>query len=55
MTLMIDVASRPVPGFHLDLLAPSAVAVAMCMRHAVLPIKIGSQSAALQRPGRIMD
>lgn len=37
VTLMIDVASRTVPGFHLDLLAPSAVAVAMCMRHAVLP------------------
>lgn len=39
LTLMVDVASRTVPGFHLDLLAPSAVSVGMCMRHAVLPKK----------------
>lgn len=37
LTLMIDVASRTVPRFHLDMLAPSAVSVGMCMRHAVLP------------------
>ncbi len=37
LTLMIDVASRTVPGFHLDMLAPSAVSVGMCMRQAVLP------------------
>jgi putative transposase len=37
LTLMIDVASRSVPGFHLDMLAPSAVSVGMCMRQAVLP------------------
>ena len=37
LTLMIDVASRTVPGFHLHMLAPSAVSVGMCMRHAVLP------------------
>lgn len=37
LTLMVDVESRTVPGFHLDLLPPSAVSVGMCMRHAVLP------------------
>ncbi|WP_085811217.1 DNA-binding domain-containing protein [Sphingomonas sp. TZW2008] len=37
LTLMVDIASRTVPGFHLDLLAPSAVSVGMCMRQAVLP------------------
>ena len=37
LTLMVDVASRTVPGFHLDMLAPSAVSVGMCMRQAVLP------------------
>lgn len=37
LTLMIDVASRTVPGFHLDMLSPSSVSVGMCMRHAVLP------------------
>lgn len=37
LTLMIDVASRIVPGFHLDMLSPSAVSVGMCMQHAVLP------------------
>ncbi|WP_334182239.1 Mu transposase C-terminal domain-containing protein [Novosphingobium sp.] len=37
LTVMIDIASRTIPGFHLDLLAPSAVSVGMCMRHAVLP------------------
>jgi len=34
---MVDVASRTVPGSHLDILAPSAVSVGMCMRQAVLP------------------
>lgn len=37
LTLMVDIASRTVPGFHLDMLAPSAVSVGMCMRQAVLP------------------
>ena len=37
LTLMIDVASRTVPGFHLTMLKPSAVSVGMAMRHAVLP------------------
>ncbi|GAC1577616.1 MAG: hypothetical protein NVS3B5_09770 [Sphingomicrobium sp.] len=37
LTLMIDIASRSVPGFHLTLLHPSAVSVGMAMRHAVLP------------------
>jgi putative transposase len=37
LTLMIDIASRTVPGFHLTMLRPSAVSVGMAMRHAVLP------------------
>jgi len=37
ITLMIDIASRTVPGFHLTMLHPSAVSVGMAMRHAVLP------------------
>ncbi|MCP3736190.1 hypothetical protein M9979_15075 [Sphingomonas sp. RP10(2022)] len=37
LTLMIDVASRTVPGFHLTMLDLSAVSVGMAMRHAVLP------------------
>lgn len=37
LTLMVDIASRTIPGFHLDMLAPSAVSVGMCMRQAVLP------------------
>ncbi|RZI60291.1 MAG: hypothetical protein EOP94_01730 [Zymomonas sp.] len=37
LTLMIDVASRTVPGFHLTMLHPSAVSVGMAMQHAVLP------------------
>ena len=37
VTLMIDLASRTVPGFHLTMLHPSSVSVGMAMRHAVLP------------------
>jgi len=37
MTLAIDVASRMVIGFYLTLEHPSAVSVAMTLRHAVLP------------------
>ncbi len=37
LTLIIDIASRMVTGFYLTLEAPSAISVAMAMRHAVLP------------------
>lgn len=36
ITIMIDIASRTVPGFHLTMLHPSAVSVGMAMHHAVL-------------------
>jgi putative transposase len=37
LTLIIDLASRMVAGFHLTMEAPSAISVAMALRHAVLP------------------
>ncbi|MEG8223533.1 transposase family protein [Sphingomonas sp. HH69] len=37
LSLAIDVASRCVAGFYLTLEHPSAISVAMTMRHAVLP------------------
>ena len=37
LTLLIDIASRTIPGFYLSLEAPSATSVAMALRHAVLP------------------
>lgn len=37
LSLAIDVASRCVTGFYLTLEHPSAISVAMTMRHAVLP------------------
>ncbi|WP_213981574.1 Mu transposase C-terminal domain-containing protein [Sphingomonas sp. dw_22] len=37
LTIAIDVASRAVTGFYLTLEHPSAVSVAMALRHAVLP------------------
>jgi putative transposase len=37
LTLAIDIASRMVTGFYLTMEAPSAVSVAMTLRHAVLP------------------
>lgn len=37
LTLMIDVCSRCVMGFHLSLEPPSATSVALCVAHAVLP------------------
>jgi putative transposase len=37
LSLAIDVATRSVVGFHLGLEAPSALAVALCIEHAVLP------------------
>ena len=37
LSLAIDVATRSVLGFHLGLEAPSALAVALCIEHAVLP------------------
>jgi putative transposase len=44
LSLAIDVATRSVLGFHLGLEAPSALAVALCIEHAVLP-KIPSAAA----------
>jgi putative transposase len=44
LSLAIDVATRSVLGFHLGLDAPSALAVALCIEHAVLP-KIRSAAA----------
>jgi putative transposase len=44
LSLAIDVATRGVLGFHLGLEAPSALAVALCIEHAVLP-KIRSAAA----------
>ncbi|WP_376093938.1 Mu transposase C-terminal domain-containing protein (plasmid) [Roseomonas sp. CCTCC AB2023176] len=37
LTLVIDVATRVVPGFHLSLEPPSALSVALALSHAVLP------------------
>jgi putative transposase len=39
LTLAIDVATRCVLGFHVSLAAPSALSVALCIEHAVLPKK----------------
>jgi len=44
LSLAVDVATRSVLGFHLGLEAPSALAVALCIEHAVLP-KIPSAEA----------
>jgi putative transposase len=37
LTLVIDVATRVIAGFHLSLDAPSSTAVALALSHAVLP------------------
>jgi putative transposase len=37
LSIAIDVASRAVLGYHVGLEAPSALAVALCIEHAVLP------------------
>jgi putative transposase len=37
LSLAIDVATRAVLGFHVGLEAPSALAVALCIEHAILP------------------
>jgi len=37
LTLLIDVNSRVVPGFHLALESPSSVAVGLAVVHAILP------------------
>jgi len=43
LTLVIDVATRAIAGFHLSLDAPSATSTALAISHAVLP-KGGPQS-----------
>jgi putative transposase len=48
LSLAIDVATRSVLGFHVGLEAPSALAVALCIEHAVLPkLKPQGDSAKL--------
>ncbi len=48
LSLAIDVATRSVLGFHAGLEAPSALAVALCIEHAVLPkVKPRDASAEL--------
>jgi len=48
LSLAIDVATRSVLGFHVGLEAPSALAVALCIEHAVLPkLKPRGDSAEL--------
>lgn len=37
LTLLIDIATRVVPGFYISLESPSATSVAMAIRQAVLP------------------
>jgi len=37
LTLAIDVATRAVVGYHLTMDAPSAISVAMCVAHVMLP------------------
>jgi putative transposase len=37
LTLLIDVATRMVTGYHLSLEAPSSVSVALALQHSVLP------------------
>jgi putative transposase len=37
LTLVIDVATRVIAGFHLSLDAPSSISVALAISHAVLP------------------
>lgn len=46
LTLVIDVASRLVPGLHVSLEAPSVVSVGLSLRHAILP-----KSEALKERG----
>jgi putative transposase len=57
LSLAIDVATRSVLGYHLGLEAPSALAVALCIEHAVLP-KIRSTAApatAIQDGSEVVD
>ena len=53
LTLIIDVASRLVPGLYVSLEAPSVVAVGMALRHAVLPKAeaLGDREIEAEWPG----
>lgn len=51
LSLAIDVASRCVAGFYLTLEHPSAISVAMTMRHAVLPKEDWLASLGIAAPG----
>jgi putative transposase len=46
LSLAVDVATRSVLGCHLGLEAPSALAVALCIEHSVLP-KIRSETSSM--------
>ena len=46
LSLAVDVATRSVLGCHLGLEAPSALAVALCIEHSVLP-KIQSETLSM--------
>jgi putative transposase len=45
LSLAVDVATRAVLGFHVGLEAPSDLAVALCIEHAVLPKDDPAQSS----------
>jgi putative transposase len=47
LTLVIDVATRMILGFHLSLDAPSSTSVALALSHAVLPKRLSLESEAI--------
>jgi putative transposase len=47
LTLVIDVATRVILGFHLSLDAPSSTSVALALSHAVLPKRLSLESEAI--------
>jgi len=47
LTLVIDVATRVILGFHLSLDAPSSTSVALALSHAVLPKRFSFDSDAI--------
>jgi putative transposase len=49
LTLIIDVATRMILGFHLSLDAPSSTSVALALSHAILPKQLSLESEAISR------
>jgi putative transposase len=47
LTLIIDVATRMILGFHLSLDAPSSTSVALALSHAILPKRLSLESEAI--------